>query len=214
MNSLTIIRTTPELAHTAETATAKISFYEAQKVTDGIRQLVADVNNQFLEIGKALSAAYDDGVHTALSMSFPEWVEQSFGIKRSTAYAMVQVSRFVEQFPEHRERVLRIGTSKAELLVAHAGWNVKDRQFVKPPEQIDELLNSAETLTVRDFKRLAQNLPDETPTDNAYLVCPCGCNRTIKVVLQRGSKVVSYELVKPLGASEIFETDPREVVNG
>jgi len=187
------IRSIPELSvYQSADVVPQITHEQATALTTAIKDGLRQISKQFIEIGRYLLFGYEHGAHSVLGLSFPEWCELDISLKRSTAYALMQIARLVEQYPSLEERVVELGVSKSELLVARAGWDSRQGKYAKSEDEIVELIDTAKEMTCRDFKR---GVKEDEQFDIAYVTCTCGCNRTLKLTLTRGARVIKTEVM-------------------
>lgn len=122
----------------------------ASKISDKVSALSAEVDENFLELGHAL---------TDLQLSDPDQFRELIrkaGIKERKAYYLVKVYRTFSKIPTSKTRLKKIGWTKLMVLTPHISKS-----------NYAELLKMAETYTA---KELEERLTGKQPITNARSV--------------------------------------------
>ena len=117
---------------------------------DKAMALSGDVDDNFLELGKALRQLQDrdpDLFHKIVAKS---------NLGRRKAYYVVEVSRIFDPLPVPRARLRKIGWTKLQLIAKHVDAS-----------NLEDLLKLAESLSAKELER---HLRGEKPLGNAHCV--------------------------------------------
>ena len=121
-----------------------------EDLIDKALALSGDVEDNFLELGKALRQLQDrdpDLFHQII---------QKTNLGRRKAYYLVEVSRIFDPLPIPRSRLRKIGWTKLQLIGKHIDTN-----------NLDELLQLAEESNTKELER---HMRGEKPLGNAHCV--------------------------------------------
>ena len=113
-------------------------------------ELSADVEDNFLELGRALRQLLDRDPEL-----FQQVVDQT-NLGRRKAYYLVEVSRVFDPLPFPRSRLRKIGWTKLQVIAKHV-----------TPHNVEVLLELAEATTSKDLER---QLRGDKPPGNAHCV--------------------------------------------
>jgi hypothetical protein len=121
-----------------------------QDLFDKAVALSGDVDDNFLELGKALRQLQDrdpDLFHKIVAKS---------NLGRRKAYYVVEVSRIFDPLPVPRARLRNIGWTKLQLIAKHV-----------KPDNMEDLLKLAEEVNAKELER---RIKGEKPLGNAHCV--------------------------------------------
>ena len=117
---------------------------------DKALELSANVPDNFLELGRALSQLYDRDPNLFRQLA----AKSNMGLRK--AYDLVEVSRTFEPLAIPRDQLRKIGWPKLQLIAKHV-----------TPNTLDALLQLAEDRTAKDLER--HRAPEEA-AGNAHCV--------------------------------------------
>ncbi len=135
-----------EAGHGKETVVA----LKTEDLYDRAIALAEDVDDNFLELGKALRQLNDRD---------PDLFQKVYNktkVGRRLAYYLVEISRVFDPLPVPRSRLKKIGWTKLQLIGKHVNAN-----------NLDDLLELAET---NSTKALERQLRGEKPLGNSHCV--------------------------------------------
>ena len=113
-------------------------------------ELSANVPDNFVELGRALSQLYDRDPNLFRQLA----AKSNMGLRM--AYHLVEVSRTFEPLSIPRDQLRKIGWPKLQLIAKHV-----------TPNTLDALLQLAEDTTAEDLER---HMRGEKPAGNAHCV--------------------------------------------
>jgi hypothetical protein len=117
---------------------------------DKALELSANVPDNFLELGRAMTQLYDRDPDLFRQLA----AKSNMGLRR--AYHLVEVSRTFEPLAIPRDQLRKIGWLKLQLIAKHV-----------TPNTLDALLHLAEENTVKDLER---HMLGKKPLGNAHCV--------------------------------------------
>ena len=122
---------------------------KTEELYDKALALSADVEDNFLELGRSLRQLLDRD---------PDLFQQvvNKGLGRRKAYYMVEVSRIFDPLPIPRSRLRKIGWTKLQVIGKHV-----------TPDNLEDLLTLAESV---NSKVLERQMRGEKPMENAHCV--------------------------------------------
>jgi hypothetical protein len=116
---------------------------------DKALELSANVPDNFVELGRALSQLYDRDPNLFRQLA----AKVNMGLK---AYGLVEVSRTLQPLTIPPDQLRKIGWPKLQLIAKH-----------ETPNTLDALLQLAEDMTAKDLER---HMRREKPLGNAHCV--------------------------------------------
>jgi hypothetical protein len=117
---------------------------------DRVLSLSADVEDNFLELGRSLRQLQDR------DPDLFQQVAKKENLKRRKAYYLVEVSRTFDKAPVPRSRLRKIGWTKLQLIGKHV-----------TPHNLDDLLQLAESVNSKELER---QMRGEKPLGDAHCV--------------------------------------------
>jgi hypothetical protein len=121
-----------------------------EELYDRVLALSADVEDNFLELGRSLRQLQDR------DPDLFQQVAKKENLKRRKAYYLVEVSRIFDPLPIPRARLRKIGWTKLQLIGKHV-----------TPHNLEDLLELAESTNSKELER---QMRGEKPLGNAHCV--------------------------------------------
>jgi len=136
----------------------------AEKVYQGIINIIQDLNRNFLELGQSLYVVAEYELWEGRADTFEEFLEMpEIGLHKSQAFALMRIYKtFVLEFGIPEKQLALVGSTKCTALLE--GKKEIDS------DNVEELLNDAQHMTVNDVKIAVGSTPEEYLRFRGFLI--------------------------------------------
>ncbi len=149
----------------------ELSPSEAQELNALIYRKVRDTELAFYELGDMLYVAWRSEIHLVLGLdTWEQWLA-GMRLTKSAASDMVRTKELRLAYPDYEPRILDTNPSNVRLLLPHLKQDLKTRAFTTSPDELDALLDKANTHSWRQLNDALNHDIDPTEADRCSL---CG----------------------------------------
>ncbi len=124
---------------------AGITPSDAQELNALIYRKVRETEQSFYELGDMLYVAWRGEIHLVLGLdTWEQWLA-GMRLTKGAASDMVRTKELRLAYPDYEPRILDTNPSNIRLLLPHIKQDRKTRAFTTTPDELDALLDKANT---------------------------------------------------------------------